>query len=326
MRLANLLRSGHFRFSIFVAIITAAVIIASESEGQTPDLDGDSWESPLLGDHPLVGRIWDVEAGRFIEQDALLEAIGNARYLLLGEKHDNPDHHRIQALLIDELLATDNVNSVSFEMMTSASSPALNAIQQADWQTLDSLKTYLSWDEEGWEWEFYGPLIRAVLEANVEIKAANISSEQMMSVYQNSADIQAFQTVLSPSAIEQLNEQIDSSHCGMLPESQFPPMVRVQQARDFEMARALIGERARGIDILVAGNFHVRKDLGVPNYLREADSTVSAAQVVSLAALEVEEDVTSPAEYATGLNAEPAYDYLWFTPVISDEDYCAAMR
>src|SRR4051812_674712 len=48
-------------------------------------------------DHPLVGRVWDVKNATFITRDALWAKLVTADYVLLGEKHDNPDHHRLQA-------------------------------------------------------------------------------------------------------------------------------------------------------------------------------------------------------------------------------------
>ena len=58
------------------------------------------WRAPLEREHPLTGRIWDVRAARFVDSDALTRRLAGARYVLLGEKHDNPDHHQIQAALV----------------------------------------------------------------------------------------------------------------------------------------------------------------------------------------------------------------------------------
>ena len=61
------------------------------------------WQSPLLLQHKLVGRIWRPSDGRFVDQDTLVEDLVRSSFILLGEKHDNKDHHLLQARLIREL-------------------------------------------------------------------------------------------------------------------------------------------------------------------------------------------------------------------------------
>lgn len=56
-----------------------------------------SWKSPLGRDHSLTGRIWDVSSARFIDRETLVERLAGADFVLLGERHDNPDHHMQQA-------------------------------------------------------------------------------------------------------------------------------------------------------------------------------------------------------------------------------------
>src|SRR5436190_24260860 len=51
-------------------------------------------------------RIWDVRTARFVSESALIADVAAARYRLLGEVHDNPEHHRIRARLILAIAAT----------------------------------------------------------------------------------------------------------------------------------------------------------------------------------------------------------------------------
>ena len=59
-----------------------------------------NWQSPLHQDHPLVGQVWDVRWQQFVSMDALEAKARDAHLLLLGETHDNPDHHLLQADLV----------------------------------------------------------------------------------------------------------------------------------------------------------------------------------------------------------------------------------
>ena len=123
-----------------------------------------------------------------------------------------------------------------------------------------------------------------------------------------------------------LASDIDESHCGLLPESQFPSMIRVQQGRDYSMASSLSSGKDELMKILIAGNYHARKDLGVPKYLMANDLRLAADSIVSVSFMEVNLNETEPSAYLEMLGDMASHDFLWFTPVVSEEDYCASLR
>lgn len=285
----------------------------------SPPSQAVTWLSPLHVEHALTGQIWDVRANARITQDALLEVLGQARIVILGEKHDNPDHHALQRRMIAALHSDGVLAGVSFEMLDSSQQAALETLEQVDLSSEDDIRAHLQWDADGWDWSLYGPLVLDVARAGLPIRAANISMDEMMAVYGAplAPDIAA---ALSEAQVERLHVEIDESHCGMLPESQFPAMVRVQQARDARMAESLVHSEA-GVQLLIAGNFHARRDLGVTNYL-----PAGTGPVVSVGLLEVNPDEQDPLAYLQAFSEMLPYDYLWFTPAVTAEDYCAALR
>lgn len=307
--------------------ILLAVTIAGCSSAQSPN--SISWESQLYNTHPLVGKIWSSVDGEFIEQSQLIGTATRAKYLLLGEKHDNPDHHYLQRLLLDSLIEQGRAGAVAFEMLNAEAQPRLDAMQAQQFTTLDELKDYLQWDDAGWEWPFYGPLVKRSYDAKLPIRAANIDDSTMMQVYGGELDAE-LTNVLPVHVMEKLNQDIDESHCGLLPESQFPAMVRVQQSRDSQMANSINegGKLSGGtkVSVLIAGNYHVRSDLGVPNYLRSLQTDLATGDIVTISFSEVDPASLDPADYLQQFSPIPAYDYIWFTPAISDEDYCASLR
>lgn len=283
------------------------------------------WDSQLYVDHGLVGMIWDSQRNQFISAEDLFARIEVVSYLLLGEKHDNPDHHALQLRALDHVLQVGRVSTISFEMMSSEQQPLLQNLESQRESSLDAINEYLQWDNDGWDWSYYGPILNSALQAGVAINAANISNEEMMQVYAapTAAEIQ---DILAESAMEALEKDIDESHCGMLPESQFPAMVRVQQARDFAMASSLGFADEQQLKVLIAGNYHIRRDLGVPNYLLNKQQGLEENQIISLAFMEVAESSEDPQEYLQQFGSMKAYDYIWFTPAVSNEDYCTSMR
>ncbi len=309
----------------FIALTGCASLAPSSAEHSTKT----GWQSPLYQDHPLAGRIWRASDQRFISTEELQQALSATPFLLLGEKHDNPDHHSLRLTLLQDMLAADSLGVVSFEMLDSSQQALVDDLGGVDLDSGQALQTHLQWDAEGWDWNFYGPVLTELLRAGVPVRAGNISRDEMMTVYGSELDAEVA-AVMDALQMEQLNKDIDESHCGMLPASQFPAMVRVQQSRDASMARSLLSaQEAAGKRVLIAGNYHVRRDLGVPNYLTAGFEGLPAAaeqDIVTLGFMEVNPESNAPIDYTEAFSATAPYDYLWFTPAVSTEDYCAAMR
>lgn len=309
-------------------LAASALLLAGCAQSDVAAQSGErQWQTDLYRDHPLVGKIWDSHATRFVSETELWSAVNEARYLLLGEKHDNPDHHALQMYMLEGLLQDEAVAGVVFEMLDRGADEALTALNQQDLESSAEIRDYLQWDVEGWDWNFYGPLVEATYSRRVPIFSGNISAADVGQIYgADAADYQHLAAVFDAVTMEQLNRDIDESHCGMLPASQFPAMLRVQQQRDFTMAAAMQGAVADGAVVLIAGNYHIRQDLGVPNYLLQGDRSLSREDILSLAFLEVQEDVVDAEEYLQRFGEIPAYDYIWFTPALTSEDYCASLR
>ena len=294
-----------------------AVVHSSSAQLTVPS----QWQSELYADHELVGQIWDSSVDTFVSVEEIANRSLAASYLLLGEKHDNPDHHALQLAFVNLLLNNNKLKQLVFEMMNTDSQSLLDRIQQQQFDNGNDLKAYLNWDEEGWDWEFYGPLI----EAGVALAAGNITNARMGEVYGFESLPVEFD-VLGESTIAQLYVDIDESHCGLLPESQFPAMVRVQQARDFSMASSMEATDSNSTVVLITGNYHARKDLGVPNYLVARDKNLSMEDIISIGFMEVQPGENNPETYLQRYGEVAAYDYIWFTPMISEQDYCASLR
>jgi len=88
---------------------------------------GRSWVSTEHLSHPLVGKIWDPRAARFVDEATLTAAIASADFVALGEVHDNPDHHLLQARLVRAGTAAGRRPALAFEMLTADQQPAIDA-------------------------------------------------------------------------------------------------------------------------------------------------------------------------------------------------------
>ncbi len=282
-------------------------------------------DTPLLSrDHPLVGRIYLPAEGRMIDPAALFARLARADLVFLGEKHDNPDHHRLEALVIRRLVEMGRRPAIAFEMLTPEQMPALSAYLSDHPNDTKGLGAALGWDKSGWpSWEWYRPVFAQAVLNGLPVRSANLSPPDLRAVVrgQMGADAQpALADPLPTGADQAMAEEIRAAHCGMLPESAVGGMVAAQKARDGVMARALL-DGTNGA-VLVAGAGHTRTDRGAPYHLTTLAPNRSR---FSLAFREVEEGRADPAAYADGADGLP-YDAVWFTPRTPEEDHCAQLQ
>jgi uncharacterized iron-regulated protein len=87
-----------------------------------------SWKSTFGRNHALTGRIWDVSSARFIDRQSLITRLARADFVLLGERHDNPDHHQLQAEILRGLIALGRRPAVGFEMFDLDDAAAISGI------------------------------------------------------------------------------------------------------------------------------------------------------------------------------------------------------
>ncbi len=299
----------------------------------TPIAATDQWLSPLNTEHALVGRLWDVEQGRWADESEVRKALTEARYVLLGEQHDNPDHHRLQAELVRAIAETGRRPTLAFEMLDVAQQPKVDESLARAPKDADALAIAVNWAGSGWpDWSLYRPIFAAGLEHGLPIIGANLPREQVRALVMKgptAMDAASFKrlgldTPLPEDVATAMREEMAESHCGHMPGSMMEPMVLAQRARDAHLAeRMRTTDRGDGA-ILIAGAGHARADRGVPTYLKKQ---APDRKVRSLGFVEVSPDASAPQDYAAAYGATRLpFDYVWFTPAAQREDPCAAFR
>jgi len=296
---------------------------------------GRTWVSPASVDHPLVGRIWEPRAARFSDEAALDRALAGADFVVLGEIHDNPDAHLLQARLLKAILASGRRPALAFEMLTTDQQPAVDASLARAPYDPDALGSAVRWSEGRWpEFKFYRPIFAAGLAAGVPIVAANLPRAEVRAIVSKGregldADLAARlarDEPVPPDVERALREEMQEAHCGELPESMLAPLVLAQRARDARMAErmARTGE-ARGA-VLIAGKGHARDDRGVPAALAK---DLPGRKILAVAFMEVEDGTTDPAAESyreEGREGRAPYDFVVFTPRTGRPDPCVALH
>ncbi|CAA7621380.1 ChaN family lipoprotein [Magnetospirillum sp. SS-4] len=279
---------------------------------------------PADGGHPLAGHIWHPASGRMLSPDEVVAHALETNAVLLGETHDNPDHHALQAWMVRRLSQAGRRPAVVFEMIDLDQQPVLDALGGGDTARLGEA---LNWEKRGWPaWTLYRPIAEAAAAAGGRLGAANLPAAltRQIAKGQHGPETAArfgLDQPPPPDVAAALAEDIRAGHCGMLPEPAVPGMVRVQRARDAAMAEAMATIAASpilGPVVLIAGSGHVRTDYGVPARLRRL---IPDLRPFSLAFVEVEPEQTEPTAY------DPLpFDAVWFTEGIARDDSCERMR
>ena len=283
------------------------------------------WRESGGATHPLTGQIYRVADGRPVSEADLLDALGTADFVLIGENHDNRDHHRLQAQIVRALQRDpDRRRALAFEMISA--DRQLDVVEYLDAHSGDAagLGRAVEWAARGWpDWALYEPIARAALANRAQIVAADLDEETSRAVFDQGAQALRASFVrrtgldrdLAAPLTGDLRDELRAAHCDRAPPEVLSGMYRVQRARDAMLADRLAAASGRAGGILIAGNGHVRTDRGVPWYLARLRPT---ARILSIGLIEVQDVRRSPP-------VDLPYDYVWFTPrVDGGEDSCAA--
>lgn len=295
-------------------LLTAALVGGCSAQPPTT-LDG----------HPLAGRVWDVAQQRFIEPGEAERRIVAADIVLLGETHDNPVHHAIQARLLQHALAAGRRPALALEQIDTEWQAAVDAAraERAGAAAIGAAGKVAA----GWQWPFYEPLVTLAVEHRLPIVAANVSRTRTRSIASEGL------AALGPGEAERLGlaaewpaprraamrQILVDGHCGS-DSPMIDKLIDVQRARDAIMADVILGAGADGVFAII-GRGHARADLGVPLYLQQRGN---GRRVLSLGMVEVSESRRQPADYADAGGG--AHDLLWFTPRAVRPDPCAGFK
>lgn len=248
-----------------------------------------------------------------VAPDSLPDLMAGAQVVVLGEVHDNPSHHRVQAQAVAALRPL----ALVFEMLTPAQAARATPEVRADPAVLGQV---LGWAESGWpDFAMYAPIFAAAPQALIvggaldraEVRRA--MTEGAAPVFGAEAARYGLDQPLPPddqAAREALQQE---AHCNALPQDLLPGMVAAQRLRDAALARAVVQALAAtgGPVAVITGTGHVRRDQGIPAALAFAAPDLS---VLAVGQLEADPGPGAP------------FDVWLVTDPVDRPDPCAAFR
>ncbi|MGY8526445.1 ChaN family lipoprotein [Paracidovorax citrulli] len=231
--------------------------------------------------------------------------LANHRYVLLGEQHDNAEGQRSRLQSLREAVESGWRPVLAMEQFDRERQGDIDRARREHPHDADHLIAAAG--GPGWDWSLYRPVVALALQYELPLVAANLSRTDARRVVREgvpavfAAQERALLGLDTPLAAELAQAQqagIAAAHGTQMPASLLPGMAMAQAARDAVMAQAMTasartaqatasvqhGEPPRPV-VLIAGNGHVRKDIGVPRWLRERQGA-GPADVLAVGYLE----------------------------------------
>ncbi len=250
---------------------------------------------------------------------AFVEAARSAEIVVLGEIHDNPEHHRNQAEIVRALQPA----ALVFEMIPQELEDAANALRAED-ASREEIEVALDWEARGWpDFDLYAPILEAapgarIFGAEQQREAIGQAMEEGAAVaFGPDATKYGLDRELDPAEQALREAMMMASHCDALPEEMLPGMVEVQRLRDASLADAALWARtmtgAEGQVVVITGSGHADRERGMPAKVTLADPEVP---VIVLGQLEA-----APEEADSG-----SFDMVMLAPPPDRDDPCEAFR
>jgi uncharacterized iron-regulated protein len=209
--------------------------------------------------------------------------------VLLGEVHDNAEGHALRLAAFDAWLATDARPALALEMFDRGDQPAIERLRGTAGTGAAGAQAFVDAVlaarsapagaapmRSGWHWPYYTPFVERALRHALPLVAANVGRTEARALMRDGLAAHGFDADVPDALLQAQARAIEASHCGSVGGDLARRMALAQVARDQAMARALQAHASRGA-VLLAGNGHVRTDIGAPRWLDAATRARSEA-------------------------------------------------
>jgi len=216
-----------------------------------------------------------------LDGERLAAELARRPVVLLGEVHDNVVQHRIRADALRRLLEGGARPAIAFEQFDRERQGDIDRARREPPPEGHSLADHVIAQarapKDSWDWARYRPFVELALQYDLPIVAANLSRSAAARVAREGPSAVFTEAERVELALDRFDDilakheqVVQVGHCDMLPTSALPGMARAQIARDAVLAKSLRPYLGRGV-ILLTGNGHARRDIGVPRHLAAED-------------------------------------------------------
>ncbi|SOY55629.1 putative lipoprotein [Cupriavidus taiwanensis] len=215
-------------------------------------------------------------------------AFAGKPYVLLGEVHDNAAGQQQRLDALTRAVEQGWRPAIAMEQFDRERQADIDRARRE--RPRDAGHLIAQAGGAAWQWPLYRPVVALALQYDLPLVAANLSRADAGKIVRGGLDALfsaderhrlGLTGALPPDLVAAQTAVLDRGHCGNFPKAMLPGMLAAQAARDAVMAQVLRPYAARGA-VLIAGNGHVRRDVGVPRWLPdEAGKVISVGYVES---------------------------------------------
>ncbi|MBF0133979.1 MAG: ChaN family lipoprotein [Magnetococcales bacterium] len=249
--------------------------------------------------------------GNRLEQPVLMDALARQRIILVGETHDDPEHHAVQKHVIAAMADRGGELAVAMEMFPRSMQPVLDQWSAGtlnEDEFLDQTSWYFTW---GFDADLYLPILRLAKERHIPLLAMNIdrtivSQVRMRGLESLEASIRKNLPPLAQPLPEYRRrlQEVFHSHPMMAAAGTVDYFIDAQRVWDGVMAQAIADWSHRhpyGRVVGLAGSGHLLMKHGIPH---------------QLAAMGLQDDtvVLLPWDGQDNPISYQASDFVWGTP------------
>lgn len=273
--------------------------------------------------------------------DGVIAAAKNADVIVLGEIHDNPEHHRNQAAIVAALKPA----ALVLEMIPQAAEDEVNELR-AEGAAPQAIAGALDWSESGWpDFAYYAAILDAAPNARVfgaeqpraEVRRAMV--EGAAGVFGPDASTYGLDKPLPAEEQQGRVAELAAAHCDKLPPEMLPGMLEAQRLRDAEIADAALWARTMTGDgqvVVIAGSEHASRSHGVPALLKVAapelkvfalgQSEIGQAEIGQSEAGQSEVGQPEVGQSAVDPHDAEDFDAVLLAPSVPRADPCAGVE
>ena len=220
---------------------------------------------------PLASaEIVRTRTGQRVSYWELINALLHERVVYIGERHDRPGDHRIEAAIVASLYSRERHMTIGFEMIQRPFQPALSRYEMGRIDEAE-LQREVEWSSRwGYDFEMYAPLFRYGPERGVTLVALNAAQETTRVIAQGG--IEALDDEVRE-ALPELHRDRPAHRARVLEALREHPGMTDEMLERFytaqlvwdetmaaEVLRALDEDFTRGQLIVIAGAMHTARD------------------------------------------------------------------
>ncbi len=252
------------------------------------------YEQPELTVDLKPGSLVDYQ-GKPLSKSKFLQLAKSADYILIGETHNIPCDHEVQASLLDSFKSSKMKIALGLEMVTENKQDILDSFNQGE-LSLENLHQALDWEKIwGHSFSLYQEIFKTANQANYPIYGLNIDPEIISDIRKKGLKNLSCserhklpeQIIRPPKEQKKALNQAYKKHKKFLGQMEDikPEKKRfflVQSIWDSQMAfRAWKIRQETGLTMVVlSGNGHIEHGWGIPHRLRILDPEANIVTIV----------------------------------------------